>query len=184
MWKLRDVVITVILSILCGGLYRVWDVVTTLMTIAWVPGQGFINGLWWIAAGLVPYVVRRPGAALLAEVIAAVIELILGSNWGFGGVLSGILQGLGAEIAFALFAWRRYNSGVMALSGVLAGVGYSVQWYFQYGGHGYHLSIIVLYTVFTMLSGAVLGGLLPKWIGDALKRTGTLRNFQIGQQNN
>ncbi|WAH36152.1 ECF transporter S component [Alicyclobacillus dauci] len=182
MWKLREVVTMVILSVVCGGIYRIWDVISPLITIAWVPGQGAINGLWWLAAGLVPYIFRRPGAALIAEIVAAIVELMLGGNWGLGGLLSGVLQGIGAEIAFMLFGWRKYHWSIMMLSGALAGVGFSIQWYFQYNGHTYTSSIIALYTIITMISGAVFGGLLPKWIGDALKRTGVLRNFAIAKR--
>jgi energy-coupling factor transport system permease protein len=183
MWKLRDAVVTVILSIVCGGIYRIWDVVVApLLTITWVPGQGLINGLWWIAAALIPYIVRRPGAAFFAEIIAAVVELVLGGNWGFGGVLSGILQGAGAELAFLLFRYRHWNASTMALSGILAGIGYSFQWYFQYGGHAFSLTTILLYTLLTMVSGALLGGILPKLIADALNRAGVVRNFEIGRQ--
>lgn len=182
MWKLRDAVVTVILAIVCGGIYRIWDVLSQFITIIWVPGQGLINGLWWIAAGLIPYIVRRPGAAFFAEIIASIIELLLGGNWGFGGVVSGILQGAGAEIAFLIFSYRRFTVETMALSGALAGLGCSLQWYFQYGGHTNSHMTILLYTVFTLASGAVLGGVLPKWIGDALNRTGVLRNFEISRQ--
>lgn len=184
MWKLRDVITMVVLSIVSGGIYRIWDVLTGIVPIVWVPGNGLVNGLWWIAAGLVPYIVRRPGAALIAELVASSIELILGSNWGLAGMLSGLLQGVGAEIAFMMFAWRRYSSAIMMLSGALAGVGATLQWLFQYNGDHYSGSIIVLYSLFTLISGAVLGGLLPKWIGDALYRTGSLRNFEIAKSKN
>ncbi len=182
MWKLRDVVVLVILSVVCGVVFRIWDVVSPFITMTWVPGQGLINGIWWLAAGLIPYVIRRPGAAFFAEMVAAMIELALLGNWGISGLYSGLLQGFGAEIGFALFAWRKYDASVLMLAGALAGVGFSVQWYYQYGGHAYTVTTIILYLVLTMISGAILGGLLPKWIGDALNRAGILRNFEIGRQ--
>jgi energy-coupling factor transport system permease protein len=181
MWKLRDVVVMVILSVVCGVIFRIWDVVTPFITIAWVPGQGIINGIWWIAAALIPYIIRRPGAAIIAEVVAAIIEFALAGQYGIGGIYSGLFQGVGAEIAFMLFAWRKYNAPIMMLSGVLAGIGYTIQWYYMYGGNQYAASVILLYTLFTVISGAILGGLLPKWIGDALNRTGVVRNFEIGR---
>ncbi len=181
MWKLRDIVVMVILSVLCGVVFRIWDVVSPALTMTWVPGQGLINGMWWIAAGLIPYIIRRPGAAFIAEIVASIIELALASNWGIGGLYSGIFQGAGAEIAFMLFGWRKYNAPVLMLSGALAGIGCTVQWYFTYGGSAMSSTVILLYLLLTMVSGAVVGGLLPKWIGDALNRTGVVRNFEIGR---
>ena len=67
---------------------------------------------------------RKPGAALFAETLAAFLELTLGNQWGVGGsLIVGIIQGLGAEIAFAVFAWKKWNIGTTILSGALAGVG-------------------------------------------------------------
>lgn len=183
MWKLRDVVITVILSIVCGVIFRFWDVIAPFITMAWVPGQGLISGLWWIAATLIPYIIRRPGAAFVAEVVAAIIEFALASPYGVSGIYAGIIQGIGAEIAFMLFAWKKYNAPVLMLSGVLAGIGCIIQWYFVNGASKYSMAIILLYALCTVTSGAILGGLLPKWIGDALNRIGVVRNFEIGHAN-
>lgn len=179
-WKLRDIVVMVILAVVCGGIYRVWDVLYPLINTAWVPSQGMLNGLWFIASGLVAYIIRRPGAALLAELVAAMIEQALGSQFGLQNLVWGFTQGLGAEAAFALFAWRRFNLATMLLSGALSGLGASLTWYFQ-GGSAYSHVTIVLYFLFTFISGALFGGLLPKLIGDALNRAGIVRNFALGR---
>ncbi|GMA49650.1 hypothetical protein GCM10025857_10070 [Alicyclobacillus contaminans] len=82
MWKLRDIVLAVIFSVVCGAVYMGWDWLSTLTTslAPWV--QGLMNGVWWIASILVAYIVRRPGAALLAGFASAVFEWAFGSPWG------------------------------------------------------------------------------------------------------
>lgn len=183
MWKLRDIVVGAILSVVFGAVYMGWDWLTSLFPTTISPVvQGLWNGVWWLAAGLVAYIVRRPGAAFLAEVVSAFFEFAFGSPYGFGAVISGLVQGAGAEVGFGLGRWRSYNMGMMALSGALGGVGNTFQWYFQYGGDKYGFGIVIGYLVTTMLSGAILAGVLPKLIGDALTRTGVLRNFEVGRQ--
>lgn len=182
MWKLRDVVVAVILALVCGLIFRLWDGVYTILNIGWVPGQALINGVWFLAGMLIPYVVRRPGAAIIAELIASMLELVLAGNWGWGSVLSGLLQGFGAEIGFMVFAWKRYDAWAMMLAGVLSALGFFPQWLIGYQGLSYPAGQIFGYGIFNLISGAVLGGLLAKWIGDALYRTGVLRNFEIGKQ--
>ena len=181
-WKLRDVVVMVILAVICGGIYRLWDVLYPIVNTSWVPAQGLLNGFWFIASGLVPYIIRRPGAALISEMVAAMIEQALGSQFGLQNLVWGLTQGIGAEVAFALFAWRNYSLPVMLLSGGLAGMGASLTWYVQ-GGSAYTHTIILLYFVFSFISGAVVGGLIPKLIGDALNRAGIVRNFELGRAN-
>jgi len=184
MWKLRDVVLGAILSVVCGAIYLGWDNLTgpifsgTLSPV-W---QGLFNGVWWIAAGLVAYVVRRPGAAFFAGVVSAVCEFAFGSPYGVGAIISGLVQGGGAEVGLSMGRWRRYSLGWMMWSGAVGGIGNALQWYFQYGGDKYAVGIVIGYIVTTMLSGAVIAGLVPKLIGDALLRTGSVRNFEIGKQ--
>ena len=69
------------------------------------PGfEGLLNGFWLFAGPLAAIIVRKPGAALFAETLAAFLELTLGNQWGVGGsLIVGIIQGLGAEIATPQF---------------------------------------------------------------------------------
>ena len=72
------------------------------------PGfEGPLNAFWLFAGPLAAIIVRKPGAALFAETLAAAIELTMGNQWGVGGsLIVGIMQGLGAEIGFAIFAYK------------------------------------------------------------------------------
>ncbi|MBX5437435.1 MAG: ECF transporter S component [Alicyclobacillaceae bacterium] len=184
MWKLRDIIVAVILSVVCGAFYMGWDYLTTpLFSATFSPViAGLVNGAWWIAAGLVAYIVRRPGSAFFAGVVSAFFEFVFGSPYGAGAIISGLLQGAGAEVGLMLGGWRRWGTGMMMLSGAVGGIGNFIQWYFQYGGNQFRIAVVIGYLVTTLLSGAVIAGLVPKWIGDALNRAGVVRNFEIGRQ--
>jgi energy-coupling factor transport system substrate-specific component len=139
------------------------------------------NGLWWIAGGIVPFVIRRPGAALLAESIGGFVEFALGSPYGIQAFTIGIAQGLGIELGFALGGWRRYSPGWVIFACALGGIGNYVYSYFYYGVNLYSVGNQIGYLVVTMLSGAVLAGLLSWLIGRALVRTGALNNFRVAE---
>src|ERR1039458_4079123 len=66
-------------------------------------------GVWLVPAVVAGLVIRRPGAALFTELVAANVELFLGNRWGAAVLLSGMLQGLGVELALALFRHRRFG---------------------------------------------------------------------------
>ena len=56
-------------------------------------------------------VIRKPGAAIFTELVAASVSALIGTQWGGLTLLSGLVQGLGVEIVFALFLyanWRLY----------------------------------------------------------------------------
>ena len=184
MWKLRDIVLAVIFSVVCGAIYMGWDYLTMpLFGTSVNPAiGGIVNGMWWIAAGLVAVIIRRPGAALFAGVVSALFEFIFGSPYGPGAIISGLVQGGGMEVGLLLLGWRRWNTGAMAFAAAMGGVGNVVQWLTEYGGDKYPLGVIIGYIVLTLISGAVIAGLLPSWIGGALKRSGVVRNFAIGRE--
>jgi len=135
-----------------------------------------------IGGVLVPYVVRRPGAALVGELVAAFVSMLLVNQWGFAVMLSGVVQGLGAEAVFASTRWRKYSLPVLMAAGAVAGV-FSILLDSYYYGYWkiYTTNSIVIGAVFVAISGAVLGGFLSKVIADLLAGTGVLSGLAIGK---
>jgi energy-coupling factor transport system substrate-specific component len=182
-WKLRDIVVTAVLAAACGAIYLAWDLLYKFLPSGISPvASASFNGLWWIAGGIVPYIIRKPGAALLAEAIGGFVEFALGSPYGIQAFTIGIAQGLFIEIGFALGGYRRWGLGWMLLATALGGIGNYLYSFFYYGVDQYTIPVQIGYLVVTMLSGAVLAGLLSTWVGDALARTGALHNFAIQER--
>jgi energy-coupling factor transport system substrate-specific component len=70
-----------------------------------------------IPAALGMLIIRKPGAALFCETVAATGELLMGSQYGASVLFSGFVQGLGAEIIFAIFVYRKFNLPISLLAG-------------------------------------------------------------------
>ena len=89
-----------------------------------VPGMSALTwGLFYFADPLAAVIVRKPGAALFAELIAGIVEAFLGSHWGgLGTILPGLIQGLGSELVFLAVAYKAWNLAMTALSGAAAGL--------------------------------------------------------------
>ena len=49
-------------------------------------------GIWVIASPIVAYIIRKPGAAFIAEVTAAAVELLTGSHFGLAALLVGAIS--------------------------------------------------------------------------------------------
>ena len=61
-----------------------------------LPAAGALTlGVWLVPAVVGGLVVRRPGAALFTELVAANVELFLGNKWGIAVLLSGRAAGAG-----------------------------------------------------------------------------------------
>ncbi|MFT8321980.1 MAG: ECF transporter S component [Bacillus sp. (in: firmicutes)] len=182
-WKIKEVVLLVVLSVACGVLYLGWSTLwLPISAIVGPVGAEFMFGIWVIASPIVAYIIRKPGAALIAEVAAAAVELLTGSHFGLSALLIGIFQGIGSEIAFALFRYKKYNVLVLMLSGAFAGAVSMIYAVIAYGFNYYTTGILIATLVIRMISGMLLGGLLGKAIVDILALTGALDQYAIKQQ--
>jgi energy-coupling factor transport system permease protein len=181
-WTLRETVVVAVLAAVFGILYFVWDFVAIALTIGGPAAQAVLFGFWLIAAPVAAYIVQKPGAALIAEIIAAFVEALAGSTAGLLVLGWGLVQGLGTEVVFLGTGYRNFSLPVMMLSGAVSAI---AAFAFKGWLQGYSaLSPTLLIAVFVVqvLSGALFSGLGGKAIGDALAATGVLRGFALGQQ--
>ena len=70
--------------------------------------KDLLYAVWLIPAVLAPLIVRKRGAAIFAEMTAAGVSALLGSQWGPDVLLSGFVQGAAAELVFAMTLYRSY----------------------------------------------------------------------------
>lgn len=187
-WRVVDIVVAAVLGVAIGLLFWGWNVVGGAWfgaADALTPGLGGIAvGIWLIGGVIGGLVIRKPGAALVVEVVAAIVSMLIGNVWGVSTVLSGLVQGLGAELVFALFLYRRFGLGVAALAGVGAAV---AAWIFElfYGSSPNILKSLefnTIYLVCVAVSGAILAGIVGWLLVRALAKTGALSRFAAGRE--
>ncbi|MFC7373770.1 ECF transporter S component [Brachybacterium sp. GCM10030267] len=179
-----DLLVTVMIGAAFGVAFLGYGQLYTLispLTMAFRPAEGLLVGIWFLPAVLAALIVRKPGAALLAEMIAACLEMLLGGQWGWGTVVSGLLQGGGVELAVALTAYRRFTLPVAVLGGVLAG---GLEWIWErfayYPEMSWPFALILL--GFFLVSGAALGGGLGWAATRALVATGAVDSLAAGRE--
>jgi energy-coupling factor transport system permease protein len=179
-WKMKEVVLAVILAVACGVIYLGWSTLwIPISAIVGPVGAGFMFGIWVIASPIVAYIIRKPGAAFIAEVAAAAVELLTGSHFGLSALLIGVFQGVGAEIAFAIFGYKRYNLFTLMLSGALAAV-FGMLYNLIANGFAFYTTGVFFLTLgIHVISGMLLGGWLAKLVVDALAKTGVLEQYEI-----
>ena len=87
-----------------------------------LPGRAVIYGMWLVPAVLGALIVRKPGAAFYTLSLASLASVAIGTSWGWTIAVQGPLEALGAELGFAIFAYRVYRLPVALLAATLAGV--------------------------------------------------------------
>lgn len=179
-WRMLDIVVAAVLAVAFGAVFQGWNVLWEATTFAFAPLRGAIYGVWMLPAIVVPLIVRRPGAALFGEGLAAAVSMLFGAPWGLMTVVYGLVQGAGAELVFAFGGYRRWSMPVALLAGAAAGLGgalldlgvYYADWAPDWQ---------VLYVVLVTLSSAAIAGLGGWLLVRALAATGVLAGFSVAR---
>lgn len=179
-WTLRETMVVAVLGAAFAVLYLAWVQVWLVSQAIFGPvTMDVFMGFWFSASIVGAAIVRKPGVAFMAEVLAAGVEILLGSPAGLGLLTAAVVQGLGAELVFAAFGWRHYGLVVLVLAGIGAAItSFAYNWIlFDYGA----LEPWLLALIFgiRLLSGALLAGVAGHLIVEALYRTGVLRGLKI-----
>ena len=182
-WRVVDIVVAALIAVAGGVIFWAWSqgaaAVSGPMNAVYPPLTGLIAGGWMIPAVLGMLIIRKPGAALFCETVAATGELLMGSQYGASVLFSGFVQGLGAEIIFAIFVYRKFNLPVDLLAGAAAGLFCGLNDSFAPWGWNiaYAAGDKLAYIIFPAISGAIIAGALS-WIATrGLARTGVLSSF-------
>lgn len=186
-YRTIDLVTITTLGVAFGLVYWAWgklyEPISALAVFSYPPSSGLLGGVWLIAGVVGGLVVRKPGAALATELIAAAVSLLVvgGTQWGFSTLASGFFQGLGAELVLALLLYRRFGVAVAAGAGALAGAFESFyEWTSYYAD--WDLPYKLAHLGFFGLSGAVVAGVGGWLLVQGLARAGVLDAFGPGRE--
>jgi len=181
-WTLRETLIVAVLGAVFGVLYLGWVQVWLVLQAIFGPvTMDVVMGFWFIVSIIAAAIIRKPGVALVSEVLAAAVQVLLGSPAGLLLLLTGLVQGAGAEAVFAATRWRRYSLGVLMAAGMGAAVFSFAYTWIRFDYASLAPGLLVAMFVLRLASGALLGGLLGHYIVKALYRTGVLSGLAIAR---
>ncbi|GIJ21024.1 ECF transporter S component [Micromonospora lutea] len=184
-WRTIDIVVASVIAVAFGVIFWAWGLVWSATDSAFSffpPAQTLIYGVWLVPAVLGGLVIRKPGASLYCELLAAIISALLGSQWGGIVLLQGLMQGVGAELAFAALRYRSYRLPAALLAGALTGLSAAV-FDFVYWNAGRDIATYRLpYALLTIVSATVVAGAGAYALTRALARTGVLDRFPAGRE--
>ena len=182
-WRIVDIVVAAVVAVAFGAAFLAWNAlaVATVPAFAFLPpAQAILNGLWLLPGVLVGLIVRRPGAAFFGGFVSAVISVLLGSVYGADALVSGAIQGGGAELGFAIGLYRRWTLPFAMLAGAIAGLFATVHDVIVYYPDA-DAGVWTVYAVASVVSGALVAGVGAWLLLRALIATGVLGDFAAGR---
>lgn len=185
-WRAVDVITLAVLGVAFGVAF--WGFDTALYhplkaaLAGFPPAQELLLGVWLLPCVAGMLLVRRPGAALLTEMVAANVEMLLGNQWGAGVLISGVLQALGVEAVAALWRWRRFDTPTAVLAGAASAVPAIVlyEWWLYVPEFG--LEWKLAYLLCGIVSGVAIAGFGGVALVKALAVAGAAGPFPAGEE--
>ena len=140
-----------------------------------------VAGFWILSAIFLSYIIRKPGVAIIASIVAAFVESLL-THWGLMSVLWGFVQGFGAEIIFLIFAYRKWDFKVVALACTLSTIlSYTLD-YFMYDYKSLATQFILIQIISFIISSVLLAGVVSIKLSKRLQKLGLLDQFLISKE--
>jgi len=183
-YRTIDIVTPVMIVVAFGVIFLGYGAVYSLLkpaTSVYLPIEGILSGIWFLPALLAGLIVRKPGAALLSEVLAATVEAALGGPWGAGTLISGVVQALPMELCLLVVAYRKAGPKLVLVAGALTGFAEAIYERISYYPM-FRFGDTIVYFVFMIVSGALLGGLVAWGIVRGLAAAGALSPFAVSRE--
>ena len=178
-WRTRDIVVAATIGVAFGVAIWAWNLLygAAEPLFAFAPwARDVLYGVWLMPAIVASLVVKKPGAALFAELIAASVSALLGSQWGVSAIVSGLVQGLGAEVIFFLTGYRIYTMAVLAAAAIGSAIAaWLHDWYFYYAA--IDPTVQLLRGAAMLVSAVVIAAWGSVLLVRSLRRSGVLEGF-------
>ena len=174
-WRTRDILVAAVIGVAFGVVFWAWGLAWGLFAPL-NAARDLLYAVWLVPAVLAPLVIRKPGAALFAEMVAAGVSALLGSAWGPDTLLSGFVQGAAAELIFAFTLYRMWGFPILAIAAVAsAAAAWVHDWVLYYPDAA--LDVQVIRGLAMAFSAVVIVAAGSLALARSLRRAGVLEGF-------
>src|SRR5581483_2839426 len=177
-----DIVIIAVLGVVFGILNSPFGTIYQTFQAMWGPVGANVFGVFDISQVLAMYIVRKPGAAFINMMINGLVQMLSGNPAGAITLGWGFTQGLGTEIVFAIFRYRRFDWLACFFGGSLAEVGAFCWTIIVYGFAAAGAVTLLASTALGIVTFGIGSGIVAWLLGNALKKAGVLASFRAGHE--
>lgn len=185
-WRVADIAVGAALAAASGivfwGFTQLSYGIFPAMTLLLPGSAALLHAFWYFPAPLAVLIIRKPGAAVYVMVAACAVEVLMGTKYSGSLFINATLQAVAAEIAFAIFRYRRYTLPVTILSGALIALAYNFYLLnFFYQSFEFFSPRGLIGTASELAGGVLVAGVVTWFLFVAVAKTGALDHFASGR---
>lgn len=175
-YKTRDWIMLAVVAAVIGVFFTFMDSMYSMLSNLLGPTfMALTFGVYALSALLPLYLIRKPGAALIGSLFAAVINILTGSPYGIHIIVAGLLQGLGAEVGFGITKYEKYGILNFGIASLFITLFVSLRDYFVFSLGQLTTPLLLATLALRIASIVVISYLLCLAIGGALNATGLVK---------
>ena len=189
-YKLKDILMIAVCAVLFGviflGATYAGGMLYGLLAPFGLASLGYepFYGIYFLGGAFALYVMRKPGAGIIAEILGAVIETLLGNFFGPIIILSGFVQGFGFELVIALKKYNKFDIVTLIEASVCCSVLTLIYNLIISGYNKIAVPVLALMLVVRIISAIIFDAFINKSVGDKLARAGVLNGYEISKEIN
>lgn len=172
-----DIVLMALLAVANGVLTNYLAFVNKALTALGGPiATSTITGIYMIYGVLAVYLIRKPGAAFITYMIGATVQSLLGNSYGMASAfVAALCYAVAVEAVFAIFRYKTWGYLSVMMASLCAVPLWFIFAAYMFGYLEWGWPVLLLTLVIRCISGILLCGVLAKWIGDGLFKTGLVK---------
>lgn len=179
-WTMRETVTLAIIGVVFAFLYLAWvQLWLVLQSVTGPLAMDVLMGFWFSGSMFAAYIIRKPLVAFTTAMLTVFVQILAGNPSGAILLLTGLVQGAGSEVPFALTRWKRYSTPVLMASGATTAVFSFIYTWFRFSYWELATGLVITMLVIRIISGVVLGGLLGRFLAEAVYKTGVTSGLAI-----
>ena len=182
-WTMRETVTLAIIGVVFAFLYLGWVQVWLVVQSMTGPlAMDVLMGFWFSGSIFAAWLIRKPFVAFSTAMLTVFVQILAGNPSGAILLLTGLVQGAGSEVPFALTRWKRYSYPVLMASGACTSVFSFVYTYFRFSYWELAGGLVLTMLIIRVVSGVILGGVLGRVLAGAVHRTGVTSGLAVDYQ--
>ncbi len=177
-----EIVLIAVLSVVIGIAFWGWTYVYDQLKPFLKP-LGFkylVAGFWLFAGVFLPFIIRKPGVAVISETLSALVEGFI-TRWGILAGIWGLVQGLACEIVFLCFGYKRWKLIHLIIASIFSAIASFTLDFFYEPYYNLSFKFNLFQIISFIISGVIFAGILPYFLGKSLAKTGVLNQFEIAK---
>ena len=186
-WKLKDVLMIAVCAVLFGviflGATYAGGMLYGVLAPVGMASLGYepFYGIYFLGGAFALYVMRKPGTGVIAEILAAIIETLLGNYFGPIIILSGLVQGFGFELVIALKKYKKWDIVTLIEASICCSIMTLIYNLIVSGYNKIAVPVLALMLVVRIISAIVFDAFINKAVGDRLAKAGVLNGYEISR---